>query len=84
MSTLNQRFSDKNKSIMQAVQACSPTSSKFLELEHLQPLFSTYNLDKHALEIEVPLAVDKAIEDTSDTILELIPLQSAFPTLLKL
>ena len=88
LSELDRRFSEKNKFIMQALQACCPRSSNFLELDHLQPLISTYNLDESTLEMEVSLAkrslVNVEIEDISDVILELAPLQAAFPVLLKL
>ena len=88
LSELDRRCSEKNKYIMQALQACCPRSSNFLELHHLQPLISTYNLDESTLEMEVSLAkrslVNVEIEDISDVILELAPLQAAFPVLLKL
>ena len=82
---LHQFFTDKNRA---AVQAGSPMCSEFLELKHLQPLTSTYNLDKQVLELEVPLArrslVGNGVEETSEIILELMPLTAAFAAFLKL
>ena len=73
---------------MQALQACNPTCSHFLDPARLEPLISTYGLDQHALELEIPLAkrtvARKDLQDISDVILELAPLRAAFPVLLQL
>ena len=73
---------------MQALQACNPTCSHFLDPAHLEPLISTYDLDQHAQELEIPLAkrtvARKDLQDISDVILELAPLRAAFPVLLQL
>ena len=85
---MEQRFDNRNKSIMRALQACNPTSSQFLVVTHLQPLISLYSLDQHALELETPLAkrtvAKQNLEELSDVIIELAPLKAAFPTLMKL
>ena len=73
LSELRDRFTDKNKSIMQALQACNPTCSHFLDPAHLEPLINTYGLDQYALELELPLAkrtvARKDLQDISDAIL---------------
>ena len=42
LSELKRRFSDNNKDIMQALQACCPTSHTFFNTSHLQCLVITY------------------------------------------
>ena len=82
------RFTSKNVSIMKALQSCNPVSNHFLDVDHLQPLIDTYSLDKQTLESEFPLVkrtlAKKAMQDTSDAILELAPLSAAFPASLQL
>ena len=85
---LKRRFTDKNKDIMRALQACCPTSRNFLDTSHLQPLITTYNLDREALNLETQVAkrtlARKELEDISDVLMELAPLKLAFPTAVKL
>ena len=88
LSELKRRFTNKNKAIMQALQTCCPTSCHFFDINHLQPLITTYNLDLEALRSETQVAkrtlAGKELEDISDVIMELAPLKLAFPTLVKL
>jgi len=56
LSELKRRFTDKNKDIMRALQACYPTSSNFLDTTHLNPLIVTYDLDLEALIMETQVA----------------------------
>ena len=79
---LKRRFTDKNKHIMRAVQACNPTSSTFLDPKHLEPLVSTYCLDMDLVKLESPVAkrtlAKKDIQEISDVVIELAPLKAAF------
>ena len=87
---LKRRFSDKNKDIMRALQACCPSSHNFFNTSHLQPLIITYGLDGEALSSETQVAkrtlsiVGKDLEDISDVLIELTPLKLAFPNVVKL
>ena len=67
---------------MKALQSCNPAST------HLTPLINMYSLDKQALESELPLVkhtlAKKAMQDMSDTILELAPLCATIPVSLRL
>ena len=82
LSELKWRFSDKNKDIMQALQACCPTSHNFFNTSHLQPLVITYELDGEALKSETQVAkrtlAGKDLEHISDVLIELTPLKLAF------
>ena len=73
---------------MRALQACCPTSDHFLDISHLNPLVPTYNLDLEALRSETQVAkrtlAGKEIEGISDVLTELVPLNLAFLTLVKL
>ena len=88
LSELKQHFSDKNKDIMRALQACCPASDHFLDNSHLHPLLPTCILDLEALRSETQVAkrtlAGKKIEDISDVFSELAPLKLAFPSLVKL
>ena len=88
LSELKRRFSDKNKDIMQALQACCPTSHNFFNTSHLQPLVITYELDGEALKSETQVAkqtlAGKHLEHISDVLIELTPLKLAFPNVVKL
>lgn len=88
LSELKRRFTDKNKDIMRALQACYPTSRNFLDTTHLNPLIVTYDLDLEALIMETQVAkrtlARKELEDISDVLMELAPLKLAFPTVVKL
>ena len=85
---LKRRFSDKNKDIMRALQACCPISHNFFNTSYLQPLIITYGLDGEALSSETQVAkrtlVAKDVDDISDVLIELTPLKLAFPNVVKL
>ena len=88
LSELKRRFTDKNKDIMRALQACCPTSSNFLDISHLQALITAYNLDLEVLRSETQVAkrtlAGKDLEDIGDVLMELEPLKLAFPAVVKL
>lgn len=88
LSELKRRFSDKNREIMRAIQACNPTSKSFLDPEYLEPMTSMYGLNSDLVKLESPLAkrilANKEMEDVSDVVLALAPLGDAFPTVLHL
>jgi len=74
---------------MKAVHSCNPSSSSFLEIESILPLAEAYNFfDKTLLGMECTLAshtlADKELETINDVLLEITPLKSAFPNLVKL
>ena len=73
---------------MKAIQACSPDSNHFLDPDSLTPMIEEYSLDRDSIRMEAVLArhslKGKEIDDLSDIIRELHPLQSAFPILFKL
>ena len=72
---------------MRALQACNPTSSTFLDPQHLEPLISTYCLDMDLVKIESPVAkrtlANKDVQEISDVVMELAPLKAAFPVLVR-
>ena len=88
ISELQRRFADKNLEHMKAVQACSPSSSHFLQPKHLLPLAESYGLDMNLLSTECSLAKNtlkaKDCDSISEVLLEISSLKEAFPTLLKL
>ena len=86
---LNRRFDKKNQDIMLSLQACSPGSSNSLDITVLQPFIDIYNLNSEELMIEIPLvkrvlSKESDLQDLSDVLLELVPLRSAFPNVVKL
>ena len=85
---LKERFNARN-TIMNAIQACNPHSKYFLDPDSLRPLTENYSIDHQSLEKEAKLAKyaltgNEQMETTSDVILQLQPLQVAFPTLVQL
>ena len=88
LSEINRRFTTQNVELMKAIQACSPDSNHFLDPDSLTPMIEEYSLDRDSIRMEAVLArrslKGKEIDDLSDVIRELHPLQSAFPTLFKL
>ena len=84
---IKERFTSKNMDIMKAIQACSPQSDDFLDVEMLKLLADNYNLDIPSLILEATLAkqtLDKSkheMETIADVMKEIKPLQNAFPTL---
>ena len=85
---MGRRFSERNLGIMTSVQPCDPTSSHFLEASELKPMASHYGLDDDLLDNECQLAYrslsGQNLETTMDVYRNLLPLQAAFPTLIKL
>ena len=74
---------------MIAIQTCKPFSSSFFDLEVLQPLTKLNELDIEELQAETPLAkiiLSKAsnVPEISDLLLEIAPLQAAFPGIVNL
>ena len=88
LAELKRRFSDKNIVLLKALQACSQTSTDFLEIKSVEPLITAYNLDYKSLDHELPIAkrtlAGKKLDDISEVFLALKPLQVAFPETLKL
>ena len=84
----NTRFSDFNKSIMKAVQACSPKSKNFLDFYTLKPLVNHYKLDEEDICPELSqtrkLARNHNLSSIPDVIELLQPLKATFPALLQL
>ena len=85
MFELKRQFTDKNKDIMRAAQACNPTSSTFLDPKHLEPLVSTHCLDMDLVKLEsrCQTYLEKDIQEISDVVIELAPLKTAFPVLVR-
>ncbi len=88
LSELKRRFTDKNLEHMRAIQSCSPQSPHFLQSDKLFPLANSYSLDIDSLSMECTLAKrtvnGKDMDSISDFLLEISPLRTAFPTLVKL
>lgn len=83
LSEIKQMFDNKNVGLMNAVQSCSPLSSKFLEMDRLMPLVDTYSfVDKDLLRMECVLAkrtlADKKQElvTINDVLEAVIPLKA--------
>ena len=86
---MGRRFSEKHMSLMISVQACDPTSPHFLEVTQLKSIAFHYGLSHDLLSNECELARSLSgqnieSENTMDVYRHLLPLQAAFPTLLKL
>ena len=84
---LGRRFTSQILEIMKSIHACSSQSSNFLDPNSLAALTNNYNLDHLSVLMEAKLAkrtlaakMDE-IETISDVIVQLFPLQEAFPTL---
>lgn len=88
LSEMEHRFSETHLSTMKAVQACNPTSFHFLKFADLKEMASLYGLSDELLSNECLLAnrtlADKNLESVLDVYSHLLPLQTAFPTLVKL
>ena len=87
ISELHRRFEDKNVQIMRAIQCCNPNSTHFLDVDFLVPLIEAYDLSKESLSAECLIAKrmlnGKDACSISDVLKEIIPLNIAFPTLIK-
>lgn len=81
-------FSETHLGMMKAIQACSPTSFHFLEVSELYVIASLYGLSDDLLSTECHLAqrtlTGMNLESVMDAYSHLLPLQAAFPTLIKL
>ena len=87
---LGRQFTSQSMEIMKSIQACSPQSNNFLDPNSIAALTNNYNLDHLSVLMEAKLAkctlaakMDD-IETISDVIVQLFPLQDAYPTLFKL
>ena len=78
INELNVHFSDLNKSLMKALQACTPSSPSFFDFSTLKPILDTYNVDEPAIHIELIQA-----KKMSEVIDILQPLKAAFPGVLQ-
>ena len=88
LSELDRRFTKTNLDLMKSVQACSPSSSSFLEPTQLNYLASFYSLSTDLLANECVLAKgtlqNKELNSVTDVYRHIHPLQAAFPTLKKI
>ena len=88
ITELQKRFDSKTLELMRAFQCCVPESPHFLEIDHLLPAVTFYKLNKDSLSMECVIAKrtlkDKSITTINDVLLEIVPLQEAFPVLVKL
>lgn len=85
---LERRFSSKNLDLMRAVDACSPSSDNFLDSSLLSSFASLYGICSDRVENECllakPVLNEKEVETVLDVFTHLLPLQAAFPTIVKL
>ena len=72
---------------MRTIQCCNPNSTYFLNVDYLLPLIEAYNLSKDSLSAECLIAKrtlnGKDVCSVSDVLKEIIPLNTAFPDLIK-
>jgi hypothetical protein len=91
LAEMDRRFTQTNLDIMTSLQACHPSSSNFLEPTQLHFLASHYSLNTDLLANECVLA-KRTLSLTQPTNLnsiidvyhQIIPLETAFPTLKKI
>ena len=86
LSEMNQRFSDDNLDIMQAIQSCNSQSSSFLDTEELLLIINAYTLNKDVLADSLARHTlqGKSISSVYEVFEELLPLKNVFPNLRKL
>lgn len=88
LSEMERRFSSIHLGIMKAIQACTPTSSHFLEVTELREMALFYGLKDDQLATECQLAVStlsgKNLSSSMEVYQHILKLQTAFPTLTKL
>ena len=93
LQEFSSRFSNPNKELMKAVQACSPKAANFLELEALKPLLELYSTKiSPTSNTELELMHAKGVvsqakpnaETLNDVIDALSPLRAAFAGLTQL
>ena len=87
ISELRGRFDNKNVEMMRAIQCCNPNSAHFLDINFLAPLIEVYNLSKDSLSGECLIAKrtlnGQVVCSTADVLKEIVPLNIAFPALIK-
>ena len=87
ISELHGRFDNKNIEMMRAIQCCNPNSTHFLDVNFLAPLIEAYNLSKDFLSAECLITKHtlngKVVHSTADVLKEMVPLNVAFPALIK-
>ena len=85
LSEIDRRFTQTNLDLLKSLQACHPS---FLEPSQLNPLASLYSLSTDLLATECMLAKrtlqDKDLNSVTDVYRQILPLQTAFPTLKKI
>ena len=75
---------------MNAIQACSPQSTKFLDSTTLTPLVTLYNFDSAAIANEALLAKNTLsncsmeLHNIKDVIKQLMPLKPGIPNIVNL
>ncbi len=88
LNEMRHRFSTKNLGLMEAIQSCNPESTSFLDHENLQPIITTYGLNKDSLTAECPMAkkmlITKKISSVYEVLKELSTLQTVFPNLVNM
>ena len=67
---MESRFSDLGKSLMKALQSCSPKLKSFLDYSALQPIIDHYKLNNDDIEVELihakELLKNKPLDSISD------------------
>ena len=85
LTELGRHFSDKNVEILSAISAVNPNSPSFLDYTLIEPLANSYNLTTEKLQSKLMLARHSlkinVLKNLGDILLQLAPLQGAFPTL---
>ena len=85
MKEINQRFSELNLSLLQALL---PTSDKFLDVNTLHPFLQHYEIDEDEVRAEAPIAMKFLREKTlfvflHDVYQHLYEVKQCFPKLLE-
>ncbi|KAI6653044.1 hypothetical protein LOD99_3880 [Oopsacas minuta] len=72
---------------MEAIQAFNSNSGNFLEAAEIDEFAQAYNIDSHHLNLESKLAkramIAFKLESINSLLLKLLPLETAFPNLVK-
>ncbi|KAI6647668.1 hypothetical protein LOD99_8633 [Oopsacas minuta] len=72
---------------MKAIQAFNPNSGNFLEAAEIDEFAQAYNIDSNHLNLESKLAkcamIAFKLESINSLLLKLLPLETAFPNLVK-
>ena len=83
---MESRFSELGKSLMKALQSCSPRLKSLLDYSALQPIIDHYKLNDD-IKIELihakELLKNKPLDSISNFIDQLIPIRVAFSNLLR-